>query len=937
MWNRLTTTSLTLSPSSWIEPSSAVAARSERGFLLARYDVELINGRLGSSRRLNDDENGANVWFAYVEPNPPSEWFNAQTYVDTLNKDAIQHFINLTYEVYKKNIGNYFGGAVPSIFSDEPQFGHKTQLNRAEKKEDVFLPWSLDLLHTFQSQYKYDLADHLPELIWDLADNSTSNIARYHYHDHVCERFVSAFMDPVGEWCRKNYLLLTGHMMREPTLTSQTAALGEAMRCYRSMDIPGIDLLCDGEEYNTAKQAVSVARQNGAMGAMSELYGVTGWTFTFEGHKGCGDWQAALGITHRVHHLTHVSIKGEAKRDYPASIGYQSPWYKEYSYIEDYFARVNVALTRGQPVTRVAIIHPIESFWLNYGPIDTSYQERAFRDEAFDILTKWMLYDLVDFDFISESLFPEQTPLDKIGKQLPVGLCTYDAVILPNLRTIRSTTLDRLRRFATAGGKVIIAGTAPSLVDAATLTKPPIIEPSEKIEWSRYHILKSVDQIRDLRIIITRGKPADSLLYQLRRDGDVRFLFICNTDRKWPRDCEVSVRGSWVVNVLDSFSGNEWIIKSTHNDGWTSFHYAFEGCASLLLRLDPVSSVSSSEEKAKDQVILRTSYKSVGSVKLLNVELSEPNVLLLDYAQFKLNENDWSKVTEVLRIDNIVRKQLGVPLKKKSFRQPWSISEDARNPKGVLTLRFEFVSNTVVGTSLLAIEKASEVDITLDGVKVPSNVVGWWVDEDINTVELPEISTGSHVLELTYNYGILTNLERVYILGDFDISLRGRVAIIMPSSLDRLTFGDYTNQGLPFYAGNVLYRCGFESSGGPTVLELPSFHAPVVTVELDGSPAGNIALEPHLLDLGEISTGHHELKITSFGNRENAFGPIHLVDGRMDYIGPDAWRTEWDWWQDEYNLCKMGLLQTPRIKEPGSETLTVPRQYITPYPTPYEG
>ena len=60
---------------------------------------------------------------------------------------------------------------------------------------------------------------------------------------------------------------------------------------------------------------------------MSELYGVTNWDFDFMGHKGQGDWQAALGVVLRVHHLTWVSMKGEAKRDYPASIGYQVPWF----------------------------------------------------------------------------------------------------------------------------------------------------------------------------------------------------------------------------------------------------------------------------------------------------------------------------------------------------------------------------------------------------------------------------------------------------------------------------------------------------------------------------------------------------------------------------------------------------------------------------------
>jgi hypothetical protein len=64
-------------------------------------------------------------------------------------------------------------------------------------------------------------------------------------------------------------------MMEEPTLWSQTTAHGEAMRCYRNMGMPGIDLLVDGVEYDTAKQASSVARQNGIQGTMTEIYRVT--------------------------------------------------------------------------------------------------------------------------------------------------------------------------------------------------------------------------------------------------------------------------------------------------------------------------------------------------------------------------------------------------------------------------------------------------------------------------------------------------------------------------------------------------------------------------------------------------------------------------------------------------------------------------------------
>lgn len=567
-------------------PSSARACRAENGFLLATYDVELDDtGCLKSSRLLKKGESGSNVWYAYVETNPGSPWFNDQTYVDTLSKDAIGRFIESTHEVYKDKFGDKFGSVIPCIFTDEPQFATKTQLSNPRAQDDVFLPWTGDMTETFQKEYSADLVERLPELVWNLPDGKAS-VTRYQFHDYVCERFVSAHMDQISDWCKKNNIILNGHMMEEPTLHSQTTALGEAMRCYRNVDMPGIDLLCDWTEYNTAKQASSVARQNGIRGTMSELYGVTHWYFTFEGHKGCGDWQAALGITFRVHHLTWVSMEGEGKRDYPACIGYQSPWYKEYGYIEDHFARVGVVLTRGKALTRVGVIHPIESYWIAFGP-NGSGDEQGFRDQAFGDLSNWLLHGLVDFDFISESLLPEQVGKKKIGKKLPVGHCEYDVIIVPNLRTVRSTTLKILQDFSKAGGKVIIAGSAPEFVDARLPSASPFINQSKSVFWSKQSILCAVEEYRDIRIVTENGSPMDNVLYQMREDGDERYVFICNRDRDNGFKTVVQLKGTWDIENLDTFTGKKSIKKSRIERGWTMFPYKFEGCASLLIRLSP--------------------------------------------------------------------------------------------------------------------------------------------------------------------------------------------------------------------------------------------------------------------------------------------------------------------------------------------------------------
>ena len=146
-------------------------------------------------------------------------------------------FIEITHEVYKNKVGDKFGTIVPCIFTDEPQFAMKTQLSNPRARNDVFLPWTTDITKSFKKEYGSDLIQDLPHIIWDLPEGNPSE-SRYRYHDHVCERFVSAFMDQLSAWCRKNNIMLDGHMMNEPELRSQTFSIGEAMRCYRNMVSP---------------------------------------------------------------------------------------------------------------------------------------------------------------------------------------------------------------------------------------------------------------------------------------------------------------------------------------------------------------------------------------------------------------------------------------------------------------------------------------------------------------------------------------------------------------------------------------------------------------------------------------------------------------------------------------------------------------------------
>lgn len=386
-------------------------------------------------------------------------------------------------------------------------------------------------------------------------------------------------------------------------------------------------------------------------------------------------------------------------------------------------------------------------------------------------------------------------------------------------------------------------------------------------------------------------------------------------------DVRLTLNGAWSLTVLDTFNGDENKLFSTIVDSNTIFNYKFHGGSSLLLRLNPGPQIG----PASPQVDINDSSTEVPSaLTLKSVELSEPNVLLLDFARYKWeDEDEWHPSTEVLRIDNVIRSKLNLPLKLEAFKQPYSVEPHERRTQGKLTLKFDILSEADVPFVQLAMENAELIAVQFDGIEVPSEVDGWWVDEAIKTIKLPSISKGSHELQLEYSFGILTNIERVYILGNFGVQLSGKSATITSLDLSKLTWGDYTRQQLPFYAGNVSYHCEVslpesamdENGTVTTILETPRFSAPVLSAKVGESKAGHIAYPPYMLHLGKLQTEQpHPVTITSYGNRENAFGTLHVPDGVTEWFGPEAWRTSGNDWIDEYNVKKMGILQHPKIR-----------------------
>ncbi len=130
--------------------------------------------------------------------------------------------------------------------------------------------------------------------------------------------------------------------------------------------------------------------------------------------------------------------------------------------MEEYFARVGVLMTQGEPVRDVAVIHPIESAWgLFYADVGDSLNRLQ---EQFETLQNLLLEEHFDFDYVDEDILSRHGSVE--GDCLRVAKARYRVVVVPPMLTMRESTRKMLAGFLGAGGKVIFVEPIPQYVDA---------------------------------------------------------------------------------------------------------------------------------------------------------------------------------------------------------------------------------------------------------------------------------------------------------------------------------------------------------------------------------------------------------------------------------------------------------------------------------------
>ena len=903
------------------DPDAFEPTGEELGLFLAAS----VNGNTASGIReidssgLGEVKNGEKVLAFQRVLSDPSPWYNDQTYLDTLSEAAVAKFVEVTHEAYAGAVGEDFGPVMPGIFTDEPNHGH---LRLGETGGDA--PWTDTLPQVFRDRYGYDLMSHLPEIFLKIDDEDFSRVRR-DYHDCLAYMFSYNFGKQIFDWCEKYGMLSTGHVLEEPTLRSQTAVVASAMRFYEFMQAPGIDILSGQTltreggrppELSTAKQCSSALDQFGFKWMLSELYGCTGWHFNFAEHKAVGDWQAALGVNLRCQHLSWYTMLGEAKRDYPASISFQSAWWRDYPVVEDYFARVNLMMTQGKAVRDVAVIHPIESAWgVYYGGVQEPLNQL---DRQFMGVQDILLEEHFDFDYVDEDILSRHGAV--AGDTLRVAKAKYRAVVVPPMFTMRESTRKFLTDFLDAGGSLIFIEPVSGRVDAEAsdevkeLATKAVQAPLDR--GAIVEALSGVSGIQRASITTEDSKEFNPSLYMLRHDADTGryFVFICHRlQDESSGKLTVKMPGSGQAQEWDAQTGEIFLADAETTDDGVVIQTDLPGYGSRTFVVDPTPD---------PDLKPRSEYAEVRREKIERdkwpIMRDEPNAFPLDVADYSIDGGDWRGPMEILKLDRAVRDVAGLRPRGGQMVQPWAQTTPPEAKTVPLSLRYHFNVETLPDSPChLVMEEPEKYQITLNGkqLQVDENE-GWWIDNSFMRIRVAPwlLKEGENELVLKTDYSPTHGLEALYLTGEFGFRWNGTRGVVteLPK---KLALGNWVDQGFACYSSAITYVTDIEpllSDGQRAFLELPAWEGVLVKVRLNGQSAEAIAWPPYEMDITDaLKSGSNHLEIEVMSSRRNLLGPLHLTEKYPPWTGSGQFYSTGDQWTDEYVSLPYGLMESP--------------------------
>ncbi|MFQ3671936.1 MAG: hypothetical protein SNJ84_10830, partial [Verrucomicrobiia bacterium] len=765
-------------------------------------------------------------------------WTAGFTLVDLVRPGTTDLFLRTTHARYAERFRNDFGGVIRYAFADEPSLA------------TTGLHASHHFLTEFRRDHGYSLEGHLEAF---LVVGEAAGGVRYDYFETLQRLWITHFLRPMHDWCEANGLEFTGHFNEHhwPNMAGQP----NNMVSQRWMHAPGTDLLgfqfrpeepgANGLFFLNLKECRSVANQLGRERILCETTGGGGYDMGVDGFKRLTDYALALGVNLVNPHLSHQTLAGARKYDWPHTLSDHSPWWGSYRMQADHDARVSAALSAGAEQNRVLVFQPTGSAWMYSLPTQfgggaagaaaAAWRKAALRSQT--ALLEDLYFSQVDFDLGDEWILEELGSVE--GQELRIGQARYRCVVVPPMmETIRPETLALLERWIEAGGRVHLYGAGPERLDGR---RPgPGDERLVKAigQWIHHSSLEAL--VAAVRADVPPrfsapggGSLPKGLVWAWRGlDDGSNLLFIANP---WQAmlEGEIEVEGGRVTN-METFTGRLGELPARPVDGKLRLPFRMGPSLHHLWWIRP--------EASSSLIDIREWPRWGVELQEIGVSRDEPNVCVIDYCDLELPTRRFAGINTT-RADRICWQEHGFP------HNPWNVSIQFKkvfleHPFGAdsgfaVTYRFQVgdLHEAMAGLEI-AFERPWLYRATLNGREFPTVAGRRWWDENVRAFPIGQlVHPGENILRLEIKpMHPLAEIMPVYVLGDFALVPVSAGFRLEPSR--PLTGKAWAEEGLPFYCRGVTHRYQFTTDRpGREILVKPgSWNGSAVSVTVDGHP-----------------------------------------------------------------------------------------------------
>ncbi len=463
--------------------------------------------------------------------------------MDYLNPAATRQFLDWTHEQYRKYFGDEFGKTFMGFMGDEPDF--------------AYTPWTPGILEEFRLKKGYDIKPFIASFFVPQMSEEARRM-KADYWDVWSGLFRDNFFTVQADWCRDNNIEYIVHLNHEDQLPGLARSSGDFFRNMRNVGVPGIDAIWSqiwmDHVADYPKLAPSASHLYGKPRAFTESFAAYTYRPSVQQAKWVIDYQLARGIN-SVQIMFMPASAGRPSGGPSAGVSpamrtsfFQSDTFPQ---VARYINRATYLLSQGRPSAQIGLYFPTLSMW---------YGDNESNASMLDI-SRQLTENQLDFDFVDEQSLTGTMTLEN-GMFLNLSKQSYKAVIVPSVTVISGAAIEKLRKFADAGGKVIFLGNRPSLMIARSFDdagKPDELsnakyEPAGKLTRDIIAFLPEPD------VKMSPSFPDVKYSHRTLGAGELYFFF---NEGKNPVSSVVTLAGRGKVQEWDALNGQITGLKSS--------------------------------------------------------------------------------------------------------------------------------------------------------------------------------------------------------------------------------------------------------------------------------------------------------------------------------------------------------------------------------------